>query len=83
MGHEWERSAGGRWRGNIVSPPLMQVMGNMRKERDEMDEMLKMVGNFGFPIVVSAYLLVRVEGKLSELTLSITELAKAVAVIKA
>jgi len=29
-----------------------------------MDEMLKLIGNFGFPIVVSAYLLVRIEGKL-------------------
>jgi len=47
-----------------------------------MDEMLKLIGNFGFPIVVSAYLLVRIEGKLSELTVSITELAKAIAVIK-
>ena len=48
-----------------------------------MDEMLKLVSNFGFPIVVSAYLLVRIEGKLSELTISITELAKVVAVMKA
>ena len=48
-----------------------------------MEEMLKLISNFGFPIVVSAYLLVRIEGKLSELTTSITELAKAVAVIKA
>ena len=47
-----------------------------------MDEMLKLIGNFGFPIVVSAYLLVRIEGKLSDLTVSITELAKAVAVIR-
>jgi len=47
------------------------------------DEMLKLIGNFGFPIVVSAYLLVRIEGKLGELTKSITELAKAIAVIKA
>lgn len=47
-----------------------------------MEEMLKLVGNFGFPIVVSAYLLVRIEGKLNELSSSITELAKAVAVLK-
>jgi hypothetical protein len=47
------------------------------------DEMLKLIGNFGFPIVVSAYLLVRIEGKLADLTISITELAKALAVIKA
>ncbi len=47
-----------------------------------MEEMLKLVSNFGFPIVVSAYLLVRIEGKLNELSSSITELAKAVAVLK-
>ena len=32
-----------------------------------MEETLKVVGNFGFPIVVSSYLLVRLEGKLNEL----------------
>jgi len=47
-----------------------------------MEELLKLVGNFGFPIVVSAYLLVRIEGKLNELSSSITELAKAVAILK-
>ena len=46
-----------------------------------MEELLKLVGNFGFPIVVSAYLLVRIEGKLNELSTSITELAKAIAVL--
>ena len=53
-----------------------------RKGENSMDEMLKLVANFGFPIVVSAYLLVRIEGKLEQLTSSITELAKAIAVIK-
>ena len=48
-----------------------------------MEEMMTLVGNFGFPIVVSTYLLVRIEGKLNELSSSITELAKAVAVLKA
>jgi len=48
-----------------------------------MEEMLKLVGNLGFPIAVSAYLLVRIEGKLNELSSSITELAKAVAVLRA
>jgi len=37
-----------------------------------MDEFLKWVVNFGFPIPVSAYLLVRIEGELSDFTLSIT-----------
>ena len=47
-----------------------------------MEELLKLVGNFGFPIVVSAYLLVRIEGKLNELSTSITGLAKAIAVLE-
>lgn len=47
-----------------------------------MEDILTLVGNFGFPIVVSAYLLVRIEGKLNELSTSITELAKAIAVLE-
>lgn len=41
-----------------------------------MEELTSLVGNVGFPIAVSIYLLVRVEGKLSELTMSITELSR-------
>jgi len=44
--------------------------------------MLKFVGNFGFPIALSTYLLVRIDGKLNERSTSITEIAKAVAVLK-
>ncbi|MEL1134997.1 YvrJ family protein [Desulfitobacterium sp. THU1] len=47
-----------------------------------MEDFLNIVGNFGFPIAVSAYLLVRIEGKLNELTSSITELAKAIAILE-
>jgi len=46
-------------------------------------DLLASISNYGFPIVVSLYLLVRIEGKLADLTKSIVELAKAVAVIKA
>ncbi|SKA75670.1 YvrJ protein family protein [Caloramator quimbayensis] len=46
-----------------------------------MEEMLKEIANFGFPIVLSVYLLVRVEGKLEKLTESINELSKAIASI--
>jgi hypothetical protein len=52
------------------------------KEKKGMEEVLTMVGNFGFPIVVSAYLLVRIEGKLNQLTESITSLSKAIAVLE-
>ncbi|HEY8909079.1 MAG TPA: YvrJ family protein [Desulfosporosinus sp.] len=48
-----------------------------------MEEMLKLVGNFGFPMVVTSYVLIRIEGRLNDLSACITELAKAVAVLKA
>lgn len=44
-----------------------------------MEEFLKQVANFGFPIVLSVYLLVRVEGKLEKLTESINELSRTIA----
>jgi hypothetical protein len=47
-----------------------------------MEELLKLVGNFGFPIAVTAFLLVRIEEKLNKLSSSISELAKAVAILK-
>lgn len=43
-----------------------------------MDEMLSIIGNVGFPIAVSAYLLIRIEGKLGELTMAIGELREAI-----
>jgi len=42
------------------------------------ETILQAVGNVGFPIAVTAYLLVRIEAKLSDLTASIAELARAV-----
>lgn len=36
------------------------------------------IANLGFPIVVSIYLLVRIEGKLNDLTESINELSNAI-----
>ena len=44
-----------------------------------MDQILGFVANVGFPIVLSGYLLVRIEGKLDDLSRSIQELARAVA----
>jgi len=43
-----------------------------------MEELLSHLGNYGFPMVVSIYLLVRVEGKLENLTSSIQELSKVI-----
>ncbi len=44
-----------------------------------MEEIISQIANFGFPIVLSVYLLVRVEGKLEKLTESISELSKTIA----
>lgn len=43
-----------------------------------MEELLALVGNFGFPIAVSVYLLVRLEGRLECLTESIRKLSIAI-----
>lgn len=43
-----------------------------------MEEILTLIGNFGFPIAVSVYLLVRIEHKLDELTMSIHELCQCI-----
>jgi len=43
-----------------------------------MDEMAGLLGNFGFPVAVSVYLLVRLEGKVEELTESIHGLSEVV-----
>lgn len=39
-----------------------------------MEELVAQIANVGFPIVVSMYLLVRIEGKMSDLTRSIDQL---------
>lgn len=44
-----------------------------------MEQMLGYAANYGFPMVVSVYLLVRIEGKLEQLTTSINDLAKVIA----
>ena len=43
-----------------------------------MDEIYATVANLGFPIAVSVYLLVRIEGKLERLTESIIELSRVI-----
>ena len=41
-----------------------------------MEEVVVLIGNFGFPVAVSLYLLVRLEGKLERLTESIHSLSE-------
>jgi hypothetical protein len=43
-----------------------------------MEEVVVLIGNFGFPVAVSIYLLVRLEGKLETLTDSIHYLSEAI-----
>lgn len=43
-----------------------------------MESILQAIGNLGFPIAVSVYLLVRIEAKLENLAASIAGLAQAV-----
>jgi len=47
-----------------------------------MEQFLQQIGNYGFPMVNSIYLLVRVESKLEGLSYSITELAKVIEGLK-
>jgi hypothetical protein len=44
-----------------------------------MEQLLAYTANFGFPIVISMYLLVRIEGKLEQLSGSINDLCKTIA----
>ncbi|WFF72341.1 YvrJ family protein [Proteiniclasticum sp. QWL-01] len=41
-----------------------------------MEELFNLVGNLGFPIAVTLYLLIRIEGKLELLTQSINQLSR-------
>lgn len=43
-----------------------------------MDDLMNIISNIGFPMAISIYLLVRIEGKLENLTLSINELSQAI-----
>lgn len=46
-----------------------------------MNDWLNLIGNVGFPIAVAAYLLIRIEGRLVELSDAINELREAVITI--
>jgi len=43
-----------------------------------MEQMLTSVANYGFPMVICVYLLVRIEGKLEQLSGSINDLTKVI-----
>lgn len=48
-----------------------------------MEDLLNLIGNVGFPIAVSAYLLIRVESQLGQLTRAIGELREAIITLPA
>jgi len=43
-----------------------------------MEQLLTYTANYGFPMVISVYLLVRIEGKLEQLSSCINDLAKVI-----
>ena len=43
-----------------------------------MEELFKAISNYGFPIVISIYLLMRMELKMEQLAQSIRDLAKSI-----
>lgn len=43
-----------------------------------MSELLNLAANVGFPMVVAAYLLIRIEGQLGQLTRAVQELREAI-----
>ncbi|MGJ0909501.1 YvrJ family protein [Clostridium botulinum] len=45
-----------------------------------MDEFITLIANVGFPISISAYLLIRIETKLDKLTESISELSTVISI---
>lgn len=47
-----------------------------------MEDIYTHIANLGFPIVISIYLLVRIEGKLDNLVESINELSQVISSIK-
>ena len=44
-----------------------------------MEQVLAQAANYGFPMVVAIYLLVRIEGRLEQLTARISDLARIIA----
>jgi YvrJ protein family len=47
-----------------------------------MEDIVQLISNLGFPIAISLYLLIRIEGKLESLTLSINNLSQTINSIK-
>ena len=57
-----------RWRGLIIRNERMTIM--------ELDQMLTAAANYGFPMLISCYLLVRMENKIDQLSANIDALTR-------
>jgi hypothetical protein len=55
---------------------------DLREEEICMEQVLAMIANMGFPIVVSVYLLVRIESRMEALSESIHSLTRAISEMK-
>lgn len=60
-----------------LRPPTSDIL--IWREENGVEEFLKLVGNYGFPMALSAYLLVRLEPLIRELQKSVTLLTMVVA----
>ena len=63
-----------RWRGLIIRNERMTIM--------ELDQMLTAAANYGFPMLISCYLLVRMENKIDQLSANIDALTRVIAAAK-
>jgi hypothetical protein len=63
-----------------VRPPYLTTKSQAiyRKGGSGMEQLFGMIANMGFPIVVSVYLLVRIENRIESLAKSIQVLAQAI-----
>lgn len=48
----------------------------------KMETLLNAMANFGFPMVVTVYLLIKIEGRLDQLTASIYKLSETITTIR-
>ena len=55
------------------SCPFYLTISFIRKGSVELDDLLNLIANVGFPIAVAAYLLIRIENKLGDLTRAIAD----------
>jgi hypothetical protein len=58
--------------------PFLHQPQNTRKGDHMMEELMPLIANLGFPIVVSLYLLIRVERKLEEMAGCIKEVNRSI-----